>query len=253
MARSKFQTLTEQMLYILLCLQTECCGIDIMDRVPQLTAGRVQVGSGTLYNLLEQFLDADETGEFVPTAKNDRLYLPWVLLAAILVMGYGVSFDAFHIMGSDSRPKDGPLISTDAIRGTVGGNAKYDTAFQSSPFLTQYKGWQYPTDGDSLSYTVVDVRLPALIEPCLEQMLHSRDEYGDHQEDYDPDSPFYVYQPSSPAPWQADGVWQLYSYGTPNHIYLLRYGSRLVELDLRWEPSPEEIGRAAAILTPDSN
>ena len=59
MARSKFQTLTEQMFYILLCLQTECCGIDIMDRVPQLTAGRVQVGSGTLYNLLEQFLDAD--------------------------------------------------------------------------------------------------------------------------------------------------------------------------------------------------
>ena len=59
MARSKFQTLTEQMFYILLCLNTECCGMDVMDRVPQLTGGRVQVGSGTLYNLLEQFLDAD--------------------------------------------------------------------------------------------------------------------------------------------------------------------------------------------------
>ena len=59
MARARFQTLTEQMFYILLCLREECCGMDIMDRVPQLTEGRVQVGSGTLYNLLEQFLEDD--------------------------------------------------------------------------------------------------------------------------------------------------------------------------------------------------
>ena len=58
MAREKFQTLTEQMFYVLLCLKSECCGLDILDRVPAMTAGRVNVGSGTLYNLLEQFLDA---------------------------------------------------------------------------------------------------------------------------------------------------------------------------------------------------
>ena len=54
--RLKFQTLTEQMFYILLCLKEDCCGIDIMDKVSQMTDGRVKVGSGTLYNLLEQFL-----------------------------------------------------------------------------------------------------------------------------------------------------------------------------------------------------
>ena len=58
MPRAKFQTLTEQMFYILLCLKEECCGMDIMDKVPSLTAGRVVVGSGTLYNLLEQFQEA---------------------------------------------------------------------------------------------------------------------------------------------------------------------------------------------------
>lgn len=58
MPRVKFKTLTEQMYYILLCLQRECCGIDIMDKVPAMTAGRVNVGSGTLYNLLEQFQEA---------------------------------------------------------------------------------------------------------------------------------------------------------------------------------------------------
>ncbi len=58
MPRAKFQTLTEQMFYILLCLQEECCGMDILDKVPAMTAGRVNVGSGTLYNLLEQFCEA---------------------------------------------------------------------------------------------------------------------------------------------------------------------------------------------------
>jgi len=58
MPREKFRTLTEQMFYVLLCLKEECCGMDILDRVPEMTAGRVTVGSGTLYNLLEQFLEA---------------------------------------------------------------------------------------------------------------------------------------------------------------------------------------------------
>ncbi len=56
MPRARFQTLTEQMFYILLCLKKECYGLDILDRVPTMTNGRVTVGSGTLYNLLEQFL-----------------------------------------------------------------------------------------------------------------------------------------------------------------------------------------------------
>ena len=58
MPREKFQTLTEQMFYILLCLRQECCGMDVMEEVGRLTGGRVSVGPGTLYNLLEQFLQA---------------------------------------------------------------------------------------------------------------------------------------------------------------------------------------------------
>ena len=55
MPRAKFQTLTEQMFYILLCLRRECCGMDIMEHIQSITKGRVNVGPGTLYNLLEQF------------------------------------------------------------------------------------------------------------------------------------------------------------------------------------------------------
>ena len=58
MPRVKFQTLTEQMFYILLCLRKECCGMDIMAEVSEITEGRVSVGPGTLYNLLEQLAEA---------------------------------------------------------------------------------------------------------------------------------------------------------------------------------------------------
>lgn len=57
MPREKFRTLTEQMFYVLLCLKDECYGMDILDKVPAMTKKRVTVGSGTLYNLLEQFLN----------------------------------------------------------------------------------------------------------------------------------------------------------------------------------------------------
>ena len=59
MAREKFQTLTEPMFYILLSLREECCGTDIMARVSTLTHGRVALGPGTLYNLLDRFQQAE--------------------------------------------------------------------------------------------------------------------------------------------------------------------------------------------------
>ena len=58
MAREKFHTLTEPMFYILLSLREECCGSDIMSRVAHLTQGRVSIGPGTLYNLLDSFQQA---------------------------------------------------------------------------------------------------------------------------------------------------------------------------------------------------
>ncbi len=58
MPRVKFQTLTEQMFYTLLCLKDECCGMDILDRIPAMTDQRVTIGSGTLYTLLEQFAES---------------------------------------------------------------------------------------------------------------------------------------------------------------------------------------------------
>lgn len=59
MAREQFQTLTEPMYYILLALLEECCGVDIMEKVKELSHGRVVVGPGTLYAMLAKFEEND--------------------------------------------------------------------------------------------------------------------------------------------------------------------------------------------------
>ncbi len=78
--RVKFQTLTEQMSYILLCLREECYGMDILDKVPSMAGNRVNVGSGTLYNLLEQFLEEG----FIRETKV-ALYVSAFLVCVILL------------------------------------------------------------------------------------------------------------------------------------------------------------------------
>ena len=45
------------MFYILLCLQKEVCGIDIMAMVSVISNGRVSIGPGTLYAMLQKFED----------------------------------------------------------------------------------------------------------------------------------------------------------------------------------------------------
>lgn len=69
MAREKFGTLTEQMFYILLALDRECCGVDVMERIAAITRGRVTVGPGTLYALLADFQKA---GYIEETAVDGR-------------------------------------------------------------------------------------------------------------------------------------------------------------------------------------
>ena len=55
MARKEFETLTPQMFYILLALYDPLCGLEIMEKVNEMTEGDVKVGAGTLYALLPRF------------------------------------------------------------------------------------------------------------------------------------------------------------------------------------------------------
>lgn len=69
MAREQLQTLSEPMYYILLALTEECCGVDIMQRVEEISRKRIAVGPGTLYALLDKFLSS---GLIVQTRAEGR-------------------------------------------------------------------------------------------------------------------------------------------------------------------------------------
>lgn len=67
MARERFQTLTEQMYYILLSLTEERYGYEIMQTISDQTSGRVKIGPGTLYALLSRF----EKEELIKQVSDD--------------------------------------------------------------------------------------------------------------------------------------------------------------------------------------
>ena len=74
MARAKFQTLTEQMFYILLCMNEKRCGMDVMELVREMTGGRIVIGAGTMYTLLADFEKAGIIQE-VEVEGRKRSYL----------------------------------------------------------------------------------------------------------------------------------------------------------------------------------
>ena len=69
MAREPYQSLTEQMYYILLALLEPRCGVDISRKAAEISGGRLEIGPGTLYTLLAKF---EIEGMIRETAREGR-------------------------------------------------------------------------------------------------------------------------------------------------------------------------------------
>lgn len=59
MPRKSLQTLSEPMYYVLLALTKELYGTEIMNEVRRISGGRIKIGPGTLYTMLDKFYTAD--------------------------------------------------------------------------------------------------------------------------------------------------------------------------------------------------
>ena len=73
MARKQLQTLTEPMYYVLLCLKEPLHGYGIMQKIDEITNGRLKVGPGTLYNLMDRFVK-EEIVKRVDTSGKKKTY-----------------------------------------------------------------------------------------------------------------------------------------------------------------------------------
>lgn len=98
MAREQFQTLTEPMYYILMALMQECCGVDIMDRVEEISGGRVKVGPGTLYAMLSKF----EKNKIIRLTQEEGRRKSYIITEAGVEM-LQKEYERLRIMVEDGR------------------------------------------------------------------------------------------------------------------------------------------------------
>lgn len=73
MARKEYQTLTEQMYYLLMVLMHPHHGYEIMQMIEQVSEGRIHMGAGTLYTLLSRF-EADGYIRKVKEEERRKIY-----------------------------------------------------------------------------------------------------------------------------------------------------------------------------------
>ena len=82
MPRKSLQTLSEPMYYVLMALTKELYGTEIMNEVRRLSGGRIKIGPGTLYTMLDKFYSADliertnlslATKRYIITAEGKRV------------------------------------------------------------------------------------------------------------------------------------------------------------------------------------
>ena len=82
MPRKSLQTLSEPMYYVLMALTKELYGTEIMNEVKRLSGGRIKIGPGTLYTMLDKFYTADliertnlslATTRYIITAEGKRV------------------------------------------------------------------------------------------------------------------------------------------------------------------------------------
>lgn len=117
-----------------------------------------------------------------------------------------------------------------------------------SIFLAQYQGYQRPRfdaerykEMPRLEYTVTVVKAPFLYGLCREHLLLDRAERWNRDM---PESAWYFYEPTDPAPWGAETAyrWTSREYG-PRNTFLLCWPDRFVEIefDYEWEVTPAQM------------
>jgi DNA-binding PadR family transcriptional regulator len=96
LAREQFQTLSEPMYYILLALLKECCGVEIMKRVSEISNDRIAIGPGTLYALLQKF---EENKIIIKTKSTGRMQ--WYLITDFGMELLNDEYNRLQIMCKD--------------------------------------------------------------------------------------------------------------------------------------------------------
>ncbi|MBQ9843044.1 MAG: DUF2812 domain-containing protein [Oscillospiraceae bacterium] len=144
-----------------------------------------------------------------------------------------------------------PLQIEDLIETEYEGYSKELITDESSPLLHYMEARQRPRHDalaePELSYRIAEVKAPWLYDFVLSLMLADFDHNYAHPED---ESGWKKDASIDPAPWGAESAYQLVLGGEPESRYLLCYENRILEIDLDWEPTAEQIAIIRQKLNP---
>ncbi len=218
--------------------------IAVAAALPILAAGRIR-----------EYLRRKAAGAKVNAAVTAAVFavVYAALLAAIgmFIMRSGVGQTKGHV--SENYEHDGisftaygdalPLTAADLTGREMPGRSTW-WKVETSPLLARYTGQDKPrmdtTEETLLEYTVVEVKVPALYDRCRRALLGHWDETADKRI---PEEYKKVYREQDPAPWQAKEAYVLYDRQTGEELsqYLICFADRIVEVDMSWEPSEEQM------------
>lgn len=100
-----------------------------------------------------------------------------------------------------------------------------------------------PREVTNLSYTITDIKAPFLCNYIRKAVLNSRQDEV-HDEFIFTDH----YEPIDPTLWGADEAYQLHWSDTILNTYLVFWENRIVEIKFYWEPTTEQLAKAAELL-----
>lgn len=144
-----------------------------------------------------------------------------------------------------------PLRIEDLIDTDYDGYSYEIISDSSSPLLSRFEARQKTRydalDEPEMQYRIVQVKLPLLYDWVLKQMLAD----FDHNYAYPVDDPNWKYDRSiDPAPWGAEKVYQLILGGEDQTRYLVCYENIIIEIDLDWMPTAEQMAIISQKLIP---
>lgn len=143
-----------------------------------------------------------------------------------------------------------PLRIEDLIETDYEGYSYEIISDTSSPLLSRYEARQ-KTRYDALAepemqYRIVRIKAPFLYDWVLDMML----EEFDHNYAF-PDEPGWEKHESiDPAPWGANIAYQLFLGDEEHYRYLLCYEHSIIEIDIDWEPTTDDMAIVNQKLNP---
>ena len=179
-----------------------------------------------------------------------------LLLAVLFAVGLlwaGEQFRTIEPTAGDTKP----LLRAEELYGSAGSETTYELDTSSSLLLTDRQTWfswepNHPEENRlPLQYEILDIHTPFLQNFILNEFLHRYDHYGDYEEDWKEEAPFYRYERIDAQPWDAKAAWRLQAYGDQTDTYLLVWDGRIAELKTSEELNADQIALVAERFHPE--